>query len=297
MARPIWTGAISFGLVNVPVKLYSAVARKTVRFHQLHDADGVRIQQRRVCPVDGEEVPYEHIVKGYEIAPGEYVVITPEELEALDPAKTRTIEIADFVDQEQIDPIYYDSAYYLVPGPGAGKAYALLLEAMRDAGRVAIARVVMRQKEQLCAIRPNGPLLTMSTMLFGDEVVAPESLDELPDEQVKAEPRELAMAEQLIGSLAVDFDPSKYHDEHREQVLELIERKARGEEIVVQPEVERPARTPDLMAALQASIEAAQEREDGSKAAPAKRSRARKSTPTQPASSSKSSRRPARGRS
>ena len=172
MARSIWRGAISFGLVNVPVKLYSAVSKKTVRFNQLHDADGVRIQQKRVCPADGEEVPYENIVKGYEIAPDKYVVITPEELEALDPKKTRTIDIEDFVDLDDIDPLYYEHPYYLVPDTGAAKAYRLLLEALRDTNKVAIARVVLRSKEYLTAIRPAGDVLTMETMLFADELVA-----------------------------------------------------------------------------------------------------------------------------
>ena len=257
MPRSIWTGAISFGLVNVPVKLYSAVSKKTVRFHQLHDSDGVRIQQKRICPEDGEEVSYEHIVKGYEIGPGQHVVVTQEELEALDPKKTRTIDIEDFVELEDIDPIYYDHPYYLVPDKGADKAYNLLLEAMQDSGRVAIARVVIRQKEHLTAIRPTGDVMTMATMLFGDEVVAPDGIDELPDE-TETSKRELDMARQLIDSLATDFDPGRYRDEYRERVLDLIERKAEGEEIAVQP-AEEPERVPDLMAALEASVKAARE--------------------------------------
>jgi DNA end-binding protein Ku len=257
MPRAIWSGAISFGLVNVPVKLYSAVSKKTVRFHQLHDSDGVRIQQKRICPEDGEEVSYEHIVKGYEIGPGQHVVVTQEELEALDPKKTRTIDIEDFVELEDIDPIYYDHPYYLVPDKGADKAYNLLLEAMRDSGRVAIARVVIRQKEHLTAIRPTGDVMTMATMLFGDEVIAADGIDELPDE-TETSKRELDMARQLIDSLATDFDPGKYRDEYRERVLDLIERKAEGEEIAIQPE-EEPERVPDLMAALEASVKAARE--------------------------------------
>ena len=257
MPRAIWSGAISFGLVNVPVKLYSAVSRKTVRFHQLHDKDGVRIQQKRVCPEDGEEVPYENVVKGYEIAPGRHVVVTPEELDGLDPKKTRTIDIQDFVELEEIDPIYYDAAYYLAPDKGADKAYNLLLQAMRESGRVAIARVVIRSKEHLTAIRPTGEVLTMATMLFADEVVPPDRLDELTElEGDGASKRELDMARQLIDSLSSDFEPDKYRDEYRERVLDLIERKAEGEEIAVQP-VEEPAHVPDLMAALEASIEAA----------------------------------------
>jgi DNA end-binding protein Ku len=257
MARSIWRGAISFGLVNVPVKLYSAVSKKTVRFNQLHDADGVRIQQKRVCPADGEEVPYENIVKGYEIAPDKYVVITNDELEALDPKKTRTIDIVDFVDLDDIDPLYYEHPYYLVPDTGAAKAYRLLLDALHDTNKVAIARVVLRSKEYLTAIRPAGEVLTMETMLFADELVPSDRLDELPDDDTRATDRELAMARQLIESQATDFDPSKYRDEYRERVLDLIERKAQGEEIATQPDVEEPTEVPDLMAALEASLAAA----------------------------------------
>src|ERR687886_2882717 len=185
MPRSIWSGAISFGLVNVPVKLYSAVSRKTVRFHQLHDQTGVRIQQKRVDPTTGEEVPYEHVVKGYELAPDRYVVISPEELEALDPEKTRTIDIEDFVDLDDIDPVYYDHPYYLVPDTGANKAYGLLMNAMKESGKVAIARVVLRSKEQLVAIRPAGDVLMMETMVFHDEVVPPDSLEDMPEETGK----------------------------------------------------------------------------------------------------------------
>jgi DNA end-binding protein Ku len=258
MPRAIWSGAISFGLVNIPVKLYSAVSRKTVRFNQLDGKDGTRIQQKRVNPKTGDEVPYERIVKGYELSPDRYVVVTPEELEAVEPRKTRMIEIEDFVEIEQIDPIFYDHPYYLAPGKGASKAYALLLKAMEDSGRVGIARVVIRSKEQLVAIRARDGVLHMETMLFGDEVVPPEDLDELPDaDDVKARPREVEMAKELIDSLASDFDPAKYRDEYRERVLELVEQKAEGHEIAIQPQEEAPPEVPDLMAALEASIASA----------------------------------------
>ncbi|MEA2441631.1 MAG: end-binding protein Ku [Thermoleophilaceae bacterium] len=263
MPRSIWTGAISFGLVNVPVKLYSAVSKKTVRFHQLHEKDGVRIQQKRVCPADGDEVSYDEIVKGYEITPDQYVVVTPEELEAIEPRKTKTIDIEDFVDLENIDPIFYDHPYYLLPGTGAAKPYKLLVTAMEDAGKVAIARVVIRQKEQLVAIRPTGDILTMETMNFADEVIPHDKFDEAPGAEVDTNKREVDMARQLIESLSADFDPSKYHDTYRERVLELIERKAEGKEIAVQP-AEEPQEVPDLMAALEASVNAArQNRESG----------------------------------
>ncbi|HEX2126604.1 MAG TPA: Ku protein [Thermoleophilaceae bacterium] len=257
MPRSIWTGAISFGLVNVPVKLYSAVSKKTVRFHQLHEADGVRIQQKRFCPADGEEVPYDDIVKGYEISPDRYVVITPEELEALEPRKTKTIDIEDFVSLEEIDPLYYDHPYYLLPGQGAQKPYKLLVEAMRQANKVAIARVVIRTKEQLVAIRPVGDVLAMASMNFADEVVDPDSFDEAPGEDVETRKREVEMAQQLIDSLTSEFDPTKYHDTYRERVLEMIEAKAEGQEIAVQPAEEEAAPVPDLMAALEASLAAA----------------------------------------
>ena len=257
MARSIWSGAISFGLVNVPVKLFSAVSRKTVRFNQLNQETGNRIQQKRVDPETGEEVPFEQIVKGFELTKDRYVVITPEELDALDPERTRTIDIEDFVDLEDIDPIYYDHPYYLVPDKGAAKAYGLLLNAMRESGKVAIARVVIRSKEALVALRPAGDLLMMETMIFHDEVVPHDELDDLPEaKELKASSRELKMAQQLIDSLSSEFDPSRYRDEYRDKVLDLIERKAAGEDIAVQPEAPAPAKVPDLMAALEASLAA-----------------------------------------
>ena len=254
----MWSGAISFGLVNVPVKLYSAVSRKTVRFHQLNGKTGHRVAQKRVDSATGDEVNYEDIVKGYELTKDRYVVITPDELETLDPEKSRTIDIEDFVDLADIDPVYYDHPYYLVPDKGATKAYGLLLNAMEQSGKVAVARVVLRSKEHLVAIRPApGNVLTMETMLFADEVVAPEELDDLPEgKELKASDRELTMAQQLIDSLSSDFEPGKYRDEYREKVLELIERKASGEEIAVQPEAPEPKKVPDLMAALEASLAA-----------------------------------------
>jgi DNA end-binding protein Ku len=255
MPRAIWSGAISFGLVNIPVKVYSAVNRKTVRFHQLDREDNQRIQQKRVNPRTGEEVPYDNLVKGYEVAPDRYVVIAPEELEAAAPDKTRTIDIEDFVDLDQIDPIYFDHPYYLVPDKGATKAYRLLLDAMKESGKVAIARIVLRSKEHLVAIRPVDDVLTMETMLFADEVVPPDSLDEVHgDGKAKTTKRELEMARQLIDSLSGDFDPDKYRDEYRDRVLEMIERKAEGEEVVVEAPPEEPKKAPDLMAALEASI-------------------------------------------
>ena len=278
MARAIWTGAISFGLVNVPVKLYSATQQKTVRFHQISSKTGARIRQKRVDPSTDEEVPFEEIVKGYEISPDHYVLIDPEELDALDPKATKTIDIEDFVDLEEIDPIYFDHSYYLAPTAGTGaKAYRLLLDAMKESGKVGIGRVVIRSKQQLCALRPTGDVLTLSTMLFGDEVLPPDRLDELDAvEEAEASDRELTMAQQLIDSLSREFDPSKYHDDYRERVLALIERKAAGEEIAVEPAAEEPVAAPDLMAALEASLAAVNSDADEKKPAPKQKAPAKK---------------------
>ncbi len=246
MPRSMWSGAISFGLVNVPVKLYSAVNKKTVRFHQLNGKTGHRIAQKRTDSQTGDDVAFEDIVKGYELTKDRYVVITPDELETLDPVKSRSIDIEDFVNLADIDPVYYDHPYYLVPDKGSAKAYGLLLDAMRESGKVAIAKVVIRSKEQLVAIRPApGGVLMMETMIFADEVVSPESIDDLPDpDDLNVSERELKMAQQLIESLTSEFEPEKYRDEYREKVLELIERKASGEEIAVQPEAPAPATKP-----------------------------------------------------
>jgi len=269
MPRPIWSGSISFGLVNVPVKLFSAVSAQDVRFHQLRKSDSSRIRQKRVSAADGEEVPYDDIVKGYEIAPESYVIIEPEELAGLDPKATQSIDIEEFVDLDQIDPIYYEHPYYLVPDKRAEKAYALLTEAMLRTNKVAIARFVMRTKQYLAAVRPaapkgdgDRPVLVLSTMLYADEVVPVERLEALPaagDDLVTD--RELAMAKSLIESLTAEqFEPEKYHDTYRERVLELIEAKAAGETVSAPAPVDSGARVVDLMAALEASVKAAKER-------------------------------------
>src|SRR5437588_2811812 len=199
MARAIWSGAISFGLVNVPVKLYTATSPKTVRFHQLSAKTGARIRQKRVDSSTGEEVPFEDIVKGYELSPERYVLIESDELDALDPKATHTIDIEEFVDLAEIDPVYYDHNYYLAPTAGGAKAYRLLLEAMRESGKVAVGRFVLRSKQQLCALRPVGEALALTTMLFGDEVLSPDRLDELDGvSEAEASDRELKMAQQLI---------------------------------------------------------------------------------------------------
>jgi DNA end-binding protein Ku len=262
MPRPIWSGSVSFGLVNVPVKLFSATSPKEVRFHMLHDKDGARIQQKRVCSKDGHEVPWEHIVKGFEISKGRYVPVSREELSAFDPKGTKSIDIEDFAELSQIDPIYYETTYYLLPDKGAQKPYALLLAAMRKTGRVGIARFVLRTKQYLCAVRPLGKALALSTMLYADEVVEQTELEGLPGAEAKPREKELHMAEQLVESLAADFEPKKYQDTWREEVLALLEKKAEGQEIVAEPEAQEPrGKVVNLMEALQRSLLAAKKGE------------------------------------
>jgi DNA end-binding protein Ku len=292
MARAIWSGSISFGLLNVPVKLYSAVSKKNVSFRELRAEDGSRIRHKRVAETDGEEVPYEEIVKGYEIAPEQYVVLTREELEELDPKKTRAIEIQDFVDLDEIDPIYFDHPYYLGPDKGAEKAYALLVKAMKESNKVAIARFVLRNKENLAAIRPMGDVLTMATMRFADEVVSPDEIEEVGSENGEApKKQELEMAKQLIDSLAGEFEPTKYEDEYRNELLDLIERKAKGEAVVsAVSEEPEPTKAPDLMAALEESL-AAVKGEDlarGAKGDGARKTSSRKAPAKKSSSSSRS---------
>src|SRR6478672_4290509 len=259
MARAIWSGSISFGLLNVPVKLYSAVARRGISLREIRESDGARIRHRRVAEGTDEEVPYEKIQKAFEITSGNYVPISRDEIAALAPEKTRAVEVQDFVDLDEIDPMYFDSPYYLGPADGAEKAYSLLAAAMEKSGKAAIARFVFRNKEHLAAIRASDNVLTLTTMRFADEVVPPSELDDaLPQKQGKVAKKEQEMAEKLIESLSTEFDPTSYRDEYREQLLELIETKAEGKEIVA-PETEEPEPTkaPDLMAALEESIAAA----------------------------------------
>ncbi len=258
----MWRGTLSFGLVSVPVRLYSAVVHRSVHFHQLHAADHARIYMKRMCPIEEVEVPFDETVKGFEIAPERYVVIEPEEFAALEPAFTRTIDIEDFVDLDDIDVIYFDQPYLIVPDKGGARSYLLLLESMRDTGKVAIARIVLRSRERLVAIRPRGDSLLMTTMNFGDEIQSPQALRELEDiENVSLGERELSVARRLVESIAEPFDITKYHDNYREALLDLIDRKAAGEEIVIEPPAQRePTATPDLMGALEASLEEARQR-------------------------------------
>ncbi len=290
MARAIWSGSISFGLLNVPVKLYSAVARRGISLREIRESDGVRIRHRRVAEGTDEEVPYESITKAFELAKDRYVPLSKDELASLDPQKTRAIEVQDFVEISEIDPIYFDSPYYLGPAEGAERAYSLLARAMQGSGKVAIARFVFRNKEHLAAIRPGDGVLTLTTMRFADEVVPPSELDDvLPSEQPKVAKREIEMAEQLIDSLTRDFDPAAYRDEYREQLLAMIERKAAGEEIVAAPEGEEREATkaPDLMAALEESIAAVQGKREGK--AKARKAKAPKKAPAKKRAKAKSS--------
>jgi DNA end-binding protein Ku len=288
MARAIWSGALTFGLVNVPVKLFTAVTQKEVRFHMLHAKDGARIRMKRFCSAEDREVPYEEIVKGFEISKERYVTVTEEEMAALDPKATRTIEIRDFVDLAEIDPIYYESTYYLVPEKSAAKAYRLLLDAMRRTGKVAVASFVLRTREALCCVRPIEDALAISTMNRADEVV-PVSALEVPRGGEPSE-RELKMAEQLVASLAAPFEPERYPDVHRERVLALVEKKAAGEVIEPPPPEEGPARVVSLADALSASLAAARGR-----ASPAEEERpARGARRHAPAAAARTARRPPR---
>ena len=259
MPRAIWSGSISFGLVNIPVKLYSAVTRKNVQFNQLDMRTGARVKQKRVDSETGEEVPWDQIVKGYELSSGVYVTVSDDELAALDPKAVRTIEIEEFVDLSSIDPIFYDSAYFLAPDK-ASKPYALLARAMEDQGKVGIAHFVLRTKQYLAAIRPSDGRLLLSTMVYADEVNDPASIPEL-DEVVDVEisDKELAMAAQLVESLAAEFEPDRFKDTYREAVLELIDKKASGQEVVATVSQIQPDKVIDLMAALEASVAAAKE--------------------------------------
>jgi DNA end-binding protein Ku len=252
---------VSFGLVNVPVKLVTATSSKDVRFHQLHATDNGRINQKRVCSLDGEEVDYAEIVKGYDLGGGNYVVIEPEELAAVDPESSRTIDIEEFVDLDEIDPLYFDHSYYLLPDERAAKPYALLVEAMTRTGKVALGRFVLRTKQYWATLRAHDGALVLATMLYQDEVVDPVELDVPTAESMAPSKKELDMAAALVESLSNPFDPGKYHDEHREKVLAMIEAKAEGQVVAPPAAAETSAPVVDLMAALEASLTAAKQRQ------------------------------------
>ena len=259
MPRAIWSGSISFGLVNVPVKMYSAIHEQDLHFRQFQEGTQSRVRNKRVSEKTGREVPYDKIVKGYEVTKGHYVMVDPEELATFEPQATKTIDIEDFVALPEIDPIFFERTYYLAPdgGEGAMRAYVLLRDALEDQGKVGVGRVVMRTKQYLAAIRVLDGALALTTMLFHDEVVPVSEIEGIPTRRTKASPDQLKLAVQIIGSLTREWDPKRYEDTYRVRVLEYIERKAAGEDIVVEEEVEEEEKVVDLMAALEASLEAA----------------------------------------
>jgi DNA end-binding protein Ku len=280
MARSIWKGAVSFGMVSIPIKLYTATEEKDVSFHMLHKADGVRIKQQRYCPEDDAVIEWNDVARGYEIAPEQYVIMEPEDFEKVPVDTTRTIEITDFVPAAQIDPIYYQKTYYLEPDKVGGKPFTLLREVLKGSELVALAKITLRQKEQLCTLRVYDNTIALETMLYADELRSTADLD-IPEDIVVNE-KELAMAKSLVDMLTGEFKPEKYHDNYREALLELIGRKAEGQEIT------RPApvagKVTDLMEALRASIDAAKrereaapaetEQEAGAAPRPARRRKA-----------------------
>jgi len=297
--RTIWKGALSFGLVNIPVGLYPATSDKSIHFNQFEEGTSDRIRYKKVNERTGEEVTNDEIVRGFDLGGGEYVILSEEELESAEPKKSRQIEISDFVNQPDIDPVFFRASYYLAPeGAGADKAYALLRKAMADADRIGIATMVMRNKEYLVAIRPEDDALALHTMYFSDEVRVPgKELPELPDEGEVSD-RELSMAQLLIESMESDWDPDRYHDTHREKVEALIEEKRQGREIVIQEPAEPAAKVVDLMEALNASIKAAAK--PGTKSnragAPAKRTPARGAAPAKKKAPAKTAKQPARAK-
>jgi DNA end-binding protein Ku len=257
MPRAIWTGAISFGLVNIPAKLYPAVSRKSVSFNQIDTRTGSRVRLKKVSAADGSDVPPEDIARGYELDDGRYVLIDDDELASLDPAASRTIDIEQFCDLADIDPIFYDAAYTIAPDKNAMKPYALLLHAMDEAGKVAIARFVMRTKQYLAALRPADGRLVLSTMVYADEINTPADLDELQGvDDIDVSDKELTMARQLIETLDGPFEPDKFEDEHREKVLAIIEAKANGATDIIGVPAAEPTdnKVVDLMAALEQSV-------------------------------------------
>ena len=272
MPRAMWKGAISFGLVTIPVSVYPATEEKTLRFNQLHDDDGGRIRMKRVCSIDGEEVGYEHIVKGYEYEKDRYVILTDEDFEAIPVESSRAIDIQQFVQLEEIDPMQYKKSYYLVPEETGAKAYALLREALNRSGKVGIAKVSFRDKEHLAALRFRDEAFVLETMYWPDEIREADFGG--VDVSAKIRPNELEMAQTLIENLTADWDPTEFKDEYREAMLRIVEAKINGEEIeIVEPEP--TAKVVDLMEALKASVAAAK-KEPKAEPAPKKKPAAKK---------------------
>ncbi|WP_329241530.1 Ku protein [Actinoallomurus sp. NBC_01490] len=259
--RSIWKGAISFGLVTIPVKLYSATEQRDVAFHQVHREDGGRIRYKRVCTKDGEEIPYSDIAKGYELPGGEIVVLTDEDFENLPLSSSRRIDVLLFATEEQVDPIYFNKSYYLEPEAQGTKPYVLLRDALEGSGKVAVVKVALRQRESLGTLRVRDGVFVLETMLWPDEVRAPEF--KFLEEDVDLRPQELQMATSLIDSMEGEFDPGEYKDAYREALQSVIEAKVEGREVVTQePEEEAPAAA-DLLSALRASVEAAKKGRSG----------------------------------
>ncbi|MBA9003899.1 MULTISPECIES: non-homologous end joining protein Ku [Thermomonospora] len=258
--RSIWKGAISFGLVTIPVKLYSATEERDVAFHQVHREDGGRIRYKRVCTVDGEEVPYSDVAKGYELPTGEMVVLTDEDFADLPLSTSRRIDVLQFTPAEQVDPIYFAKSYYLEPEDTGAKPYVLLRDALERSGQVAVVKIALRQRESLATLRVREGVFVLETMLWPDEIRTPDF--PFLDEDVKVRPQELTMAESLIDTMSGDFDPADYKDAYREALQAVIDAKVEGRE-VVRPEVpeEEPAAA-DLLSALRASVEAAKRGRD-----------------------------------
>ncbi len=257
MPRPLWKGAISFGMVSIPVRLYAATEEKDVRFNLLHAKDRARIKQQRFCPEDEEVIPWDDVVRGYEIAPNQYVVIDDEDFENVPVTTTHAIEITQFVSLEEIDPVYYQKTYFLEPEEVGLKPFALLMRVLKETDRVAVAKVTLRQKEQLCTLRVYQNTIALETMFYGDEVRSSLEL-QAPGEEIAVTDRELTMAKSLVDMLAGEFDPTSYKDGYREALMEIIRKKAEGEVIATpQPAV---ARVTDLMEALRASVEEARRR-------------------------------------
>lgn len=258
MARSIWNGTIVFGLVAVPVKVHSATDDKTVHFRQVHEKDGARIQHKRICSKEGKVVPYEEVARGYEVKRGEYVLLSKEEIDAAAGARSRLIELEEFVRAEELDPVFYDRTYYLGAGQDGERAYRLLHDALKRSGRAGIGRWVFHNREYLVAVRELNAVIALHTMRFADELVDAGDLD-IPAPTRAPTRREIEMAGQLVQSLEARFRPASFKDSYRERVLALIERKAKGEKIDLEPPERREA-TPDLLAALEASLEKGKER-------------------------------------
>jgi DNA end-binding protein Ku len=285
MPRAMWKGAISFGLVTIPVAVYPATEEKTLRFNQLHDEDGGRIRQKRVCEKDGEEVTYEHIVKGYEVEKDRYVVLTDDDFEAVPVASSRAIDIVQFVEFDEIDPVLFKKSYYLIPEETGAKAYALLREAMKEDERVGIAKVSFRDKEHLAALRFKDDAFVLETMYWPDEIREADFSG--VDVNAEVRDQELAMARQLIDSLTSDWAPEQYSDAYREALLSIVEAKLNGQEIEV-VEAEPAAKVVDLMEALKASVASAKKGADGgAKPAAKKKSAAKKPAAKKPAARKK----------